>query len=131
MKLKDFPLIMEGMKEIMYDQYQKGAYIKEEQEVSEWWEPQFRIAEAALQKFQGRTLAQVAPLLHEMPGYEDLNNHDSQKERAIQLFYLPMNDSAVWLADAVGMRPSEYFFAQQIFESFFELELRGVFQGVK
>jgi hypothetical protein len=129
MKLKEFPLIMEGMRQIMLDQYMKGAFIKTEQEVPEWWEPRFKIAEQGLQKLAGRTLEQVAPLLHEMPGYEDLADHDNQKERAINHFYLPIDDLAVWLADAVGMLPSEYFFAQEIFEKFFDGVLRNVFQG--
>lgn len=129
MQLKDFPLLMEGMKQIMYDQYMKGSFIKTEEEVSEWWEPRFKIAEQGLQKFQGRSLEQVAPLLHEMPGYEDLRDWDNQKTKAIDHFYLPVNDTAVWLADAVGMLPSEYFFAQEVFEQFFDGVLRNVFQG--
>lgn len=129
MILKDFPLLMEGMREIMYDQYPAGAYIKEQQEIPEWWEPKFKIAEAGLQKFQGRSLEQVAPLLHEMPGYEDLADYDNQKEKAIHLFYLPINDSMPLLADLAGLTVMEYFYAQEIFESFFQGALRMVFEG--
>jgi len=125
MKLKDFPLLMEGMRQIMLDQYMKGAHIKTEEEVSDYWEPQFKIAEEGLTKLEGKTVEQVSPRLPEMPGCEDMEL-DAQ---SIEYFYLPVNDSDVWLADVAGLKPTEFWYAKLILEQFFDGVLRNTFQG--
>lgn len=127
--LKQFPLVAAGFHHIMMDQPRARTEqsIRMDATVEEHWHAKFVFAEAGLTRLFGRTIGEVMPLLRELPGYEDIRQTDS----ALEFVYLPVDDSDSWLLDAAGCRVMEYASIKEVFESFFEGELRDVFEERK
>ena len=130
MKLKNFPLLMQGMHEIMMDQPMSGMFIHGMAEIKPDEEIYFIMAEGALKKLEGKELRDLlSPTVYEMPGYEDLKQ--CMGEPALYHFCLPMNDLDEFIADNSGMRPSEYWWAKHLLEQYFDGPLRERFTGAQ
>ncbi len=126
MKLLDFPYVQQAFHNIAMDNgYRTGDRLLGGSEVPTWWLQKFEIAEYTLIKLErlGK-LCQLLPEAHKMEGYEDL---EGNQDSVLYHFVLPLNDIQLYIADAAGLKPSEYAFTQEILAGFFDGDLRQHF----
>lgn len=127
LKLKNFPLVMHGFKEIQLDQYIQGMELNAKAEIGEDWVAAFECAEKLLNRLKFKKLGKFMPELLTMDYYDDLQSDNS----VIYLIYMPVNDTDKLLMRKAGCTELEIFAINMLFYQFFDGELREVFQTVK